>query len=70
MAYYIASINIENVFHSLLPNEEYKAFDGICLTDTFQLGEKDITEKIDKDYDEQFPLNSKRVKNKRIHLLP
>lgn len=40
MAYYIASINIENVFHSLLPNEEYKAFDGICLTDTFQLGEK------------------------------
>ena len=65
MAYYIASINIENVFHSLLPNEEYKAFDGICLTDTFQLGEKDITEKIDKDYDEQFPLNSKRVKEQK-----
>lgn len=62
MAYYIASINIENVFHSLMPGEGYKAFDGICLTDTFQLGEKDITESIDKDYAEQFPINSKRVK--------
>ena len=35
MAYYIASINIESVFHSLAPEEEYRAFDGICLTDTF-----------------------------------
>ena len=65
MAYYIASINIENVYHSLMPDRKYKSFDGICLTDTFQLGEKDITENIDKDYDEQFPLNSKRVKEQK-----
>ena len=58
MAYYIASINIENVFHSLMPDEEYKVFDGICLTDTFQLGEKDSDENL---YSEQFPTNSKRV---------
>ena len=58
MAYYIASINIENVFHSLMPDEDYKAFDGICLTDTFQLGEKDSEENL---YSEQFPTNSKRV---------
>lgn len=58
MAYYIASINIENVFHSLMPEEKYRAFDGICLTDTFQLGEKDSDENL---YSEQFPTNSKRV---------
>ena len=62
LAYYIASINIENVFHSLVGDEKYKSFDGICLTDTFQLGEEDIAEKIDKDYSEQFPVNSNRVK--------
>ena len=58
MAYYIASINIENVFHSLMPEEKYQAFDGMCLTDTFQLGEKDSDENL---YSEQFPTNSKRV---------
>lgn len=58
MAYYIASINIESVYHSLLPEEGYKTFDGICLTDTFQLGEKASEENI---FSEQFPTNSKRV---------
>lgn len=42
LAYYIASINIENVFHDTQGKEaEYKPFNGICLTDTFQLGETD-----------------------------
>ena len=58
MAYYIASINIESVYHSLLPEEDYKAFEGICLTDTFQLGENASEEHI---FSEQFPTNSKRV---------
>ena len=58
MAYYIASINIESVYHSLLPEEGYKTFDGICLTDTFQLSEKASEEKT---FSEQFPTNSKRV---------
>lgn len=58
MAYYIASINIESVFHSLAPDEEYRTFDGICLTDTFQLGEKGSDENL---FSEQFPTNSKRV---------
>ena len=62
MAYYIASINIESVFHSLAPEGEYRAFDGICLTDTFQLGEKDSDENL---YSEQFPTNSKRVMAQR-----
>lgn len=59
MAYYIASINIENVYHDLMGEDAgYRSFDGICLTDTFQLGEEASAENL---YSEQFPTNSKRV---------
>ncbi|MCD8061267.1 MAG: DEAD/DEAH box helicase family protein [Akkermansiaceae bacterium] len=59
LAYYIASINIENVYHDLHGQKQgYKAFDGICLTDTFQLGE---TEDSDKLFSEIFSQNSERV---------
>lgn len=40
LAYYIAAINIEAVYHSLAGGE-YQPFEGICLTDTFQLYEKE-----------------------------
>ncbi len=40
LAYYIAAINIEAVYHSLAGGE-YEPFEGICLTDTFQMYEKD-----------------------------
>jgi len=40
LAYYIAAINIEAVYHSLVGGD-YEPFEGICLTDTFQLYEKD-----------------------------
>lgn len=40
LAYYIAAINIEAVYHSIVGGD-YKPFEGICLTDTFQLYEKD-----------------------------
>lgn len=40
LAYYIAAINIEAAYHSI-QGGEYKPFKGICLTDTFQLYEKD-----------------------------
>lgn len=70
MAYYIASINIENVYHDLIgADAEYRSFDGICLTDTFQLGEEASAENL---YSEQFPTNSKRVieqKKKRITVI-
>ena len=49
LAYYIASINIENVYHSLLDeNENYKSFEGVCLTDTFQLYEDAVIEEENK----------------------
>lgn len=70
MAYYIASVNIENVFHDLMgPDTEYRPFDGICLTDTFQLGEEAADENL---YSEQFPTNSRRVieqKKRRITVI-
>jgi predicted helicase len=40
LAYYIAAVNIEAVYHSLVGGA-YQPFEGICLTDTFQLHEKD-----------------------------
>lgn len=39
LAYYIAAINIEQVYHSIMGGD-YESFDGICLTDTFALYEK------------------------------
>lgn len=70
MAYYIASVNIENVFHDLMgPDTEYRPFGGICLTDTFQLGEEAADENL---YSEQFPTNSRRVieqKKRRITVI-
>lgn len=85
LAYYIASINIENAYHDFIaeqkkseavddqyehelaadsaneislpqPKIEYEPFEGICMTDTFQMGEDDSTLT-----EEVFPQNSKRV---------
>lgn len=69
LAYYIAAINIENAFHDATPDpndgigtEKYTSFDGIVLTDTFQLGESDDSEKL---FSEMFPQNSKRVERQK-----
>jgi len=59
LAYYIAAVNIENAYHDQIQeNEEYQSFEGIVLTDTFQLGETDESEKL---FSEMFPQNSARV---------
>jgi predicted helicase len=63
LAYYIAAVNIENAYHDLLDEgAEYKSFDGICLTDTFQLGETDASTKL---FSDMFPQNSKRVEQQK-----
>src|SRR5690554_7470715 len=53
LAYYIAAVNIENAFHDLIPKTEivtlepnYVPFEGIVLTDTFQLGETEESEEL------------------------
>lgn len=58
LAYYIAAVNIENAYHDMMGAEDYTPFDGICLTDTFQLGESEDGEKL---FSDMFPQNSKRV---------
>lgn len=58
LAYYIAAVNIENAYHDIAKDNEYKEFNGICLTDTFQLGE---SESSDNFFSDIFPQNSKRV---------
>ncbi len=67
LAYYIASVNIESVYHDLMNGERgtgngerYTPFEGICLTDTFALYEKDgVFETKD------FQQNSARVTRQR-----
>jgi len=41
LAYYIAAINIEAVYHDIMGDKTYQPFNGICLTDTFQMYEMD-----------------------------
>lgn len=62
LAYYIASVNIENIYHDIVGGE-YEHFEGICLTDTFQLSEN-----ADIKYNKQNPFfkeNNERL-NKQI----
>ena len=40
LAYYIAAINIEAVYHTL-SGKSYEPFEGICLTDTFKMYESE-----------------------------
>ncbi len=61
LAYYIADVNIESVFHDVVKREHYLPYDGICLTDTFQLnesGDNDI-------FSQLFPENSERLKKQK-----
>lgn len=65
LAYYIAAVNIENAYHDATPSDEdgvgkeqYTPFEGIVLTDTFQLGETGIKNTQDS---EMFVKNSARV---------
>jgi len=60
LAYYIATINIEESYHDLLlglrGEREYQPFEGIVLTDTFQLNESQGTTT------DEFIENDKRAK--------
>ena len=63
LSYYIASINIEQVYHQVRAeqgvNEGYVEFPGMTLTDTFQLHESDDT--ITEDF-EGLAANNERAK--------
>lgn len=55
LAYYIAAVNIETTYHALTTTE-YSPFEGIVLTDTFQMTEDD-----DSMDTEMFPQNNSRI---------
>lgn len=66
LAYYIAAINIEETFHELNGNKEYVPFDGIVLTDTFQLYENADEHEWTKNVNElTLPQNSERALRQR-----
>lgn len=58
LAYYIADVNIESVYHDIVRPDKYEPYNGICLTDTFQLTEDDHNQL----FTEYFQDNSERVK--------
>ncbi len=60
LAYYIAAVNIENAYHDQMGESNiYEPFEGIVLTDTFQLGETDASQGLPNA--DVFPQNSERV---------
>lgn len=61
LAYYIAAVNIENAYHDIMQTEEYDSFEGIVLTDTFQLSEN----KNNKLFSEALAENSERLEKQQ-----
>ena len=62
LAYYVAAINIEEAFHGQ-QGGGYQPFDGIVLTDTFQMHEDDDKDELPGM--ERFPENNERVKRQK-----
>ena len=60
LAYYIAAINIEATYHDMSSAEEYRPFQGIVLTDTFQSAEDgDPMDEV------LFPRNNARIERQK-----
>ena len=69
LAYYIAAINIESAYHDVtedpddgIGKERFTPYEGIVLTDTFQLAESDGSDRL---FSEMFPQNSERVQKQK-----
>ena len=60
LAYYVAAINIESTYHDLAEPDEYRPFNGIVLTDTFQSYEEG-----DPMDEFLFPHNNKRIRRQK-----
>lgn len=62
LAYYIATVNIENTYARVMEFESYESFDNILLTDTFNIGEickKGTQTTFEEEY---FVKNKKRIR--------
>lgn len=60
LPYYIAAVNIETAYFGISGAKQYQPFNGIVLTDTFQMHENDGTF-----YERFFPENNQRVINQK-----
>ena len=60
LAYYVAAINIESTYHDLADAAEYRPFNGIVLTDTFQ-----SYEEADPMDEFLFPRNNERIERQK-----
>ena len=60
LAYYIAAINIEETYHGITGGG-YTSFDGVVLTDTFQLNEEETQIEMEA----ALPENSERVNHQK-----
>ena len=60
LAYYVAAINIESTYHDLAHAAEYRPFNGIVLTDTFQ-----SYEEADPMDEFLFPRNNERIERQK-----
>lgn len=60
LSYYIAAINIEETYNTLMKSNKYVPFDGIVLTDTFESTEQEDT--LDDAY---FGQNDERLKKQK-----
>ena len=63
LAYYISAINIENSFHDALNLQDFFPFEGICLTDTFEMFERDEIEFL------HFSLEENAERNTKIEII-
>ena len=60
LAYYVAAINIESTYHDMADSDEYRPFNGIVLTDTFQ-----SYEEADPMDEFLFPRNNERIERQK-----
>ena len=60
LAYYVAAVNIESTYHDLAEATDYRPFNGIVLTDTFQSYEAD-----DPMDEFLFPSNNERIERQK-----
>ncbi len=68
LAYYIAAINMETTFFDLNNQKEYAPFEGIVLTDTFQLSEKE-TNQLFPDYLQENNAKIQAQKNAPLRII-
>jgi len=67
LAYYIAAINIEATYHGIVGGD-YEPFPGICLTDTFQMYEREVDNDLEERINAMSANDGRRRRQKSLPL--